>query len=496
MSFPLALQVCPPGGNRAAGSKLPVEFAGEGVNVKTWIKNAKIINAAESFRGDCLIEGEVIAAVGRDLSAIASDADRVVEAEGRWLLPGAIDVHCHLAMPFMGSVSKDDYETGTRAAVAGGTTAVIDFCIPGQDQTLADTLAVWDEKAAGKAYCDYSYHMAVTHWDDSVKKEIEEIFARGVTSFKVFTAYKGALMISDEEIFELMLTVRSLGGVVTAHAVNGDVLNSLATRFAAEGKLSPHYHPLCQPPVAEGEATGRILELGRLANQPAYIVHMTCTEAVEELARARGKGWAGYGETCPQYLLLDDSVYDLPNFEGAKYVLSPPIRKKHDQEALWGALANGIVQTVGTDHCTFDFHGQKDMGRDDFRKIPNGLNGLEERLSLLYTHGVAEGRITENRWVEVCCTNPAKLFGLYPKKGSIAPGADADLVLFDPNRKTVISAETHHSACDSNVYEGFELKGSPSQVYVRGHLSFDDGTFQGEKGRGRFLARTTAGGPL
>jgi dihydropyrimidinase len=399
-------------------------------------------------------------------------------------------------MPFMGTVSKDDFTTGTRAAVAGGTTSVVEFCLPAQGQPLLDALKVWNGKSEGHCYCDYSFHMAITHWSDSVQEEVKEVFERGITSFKVFTAYKGALMICDQEIFELMTVVRGLGGLVTAHAVNGDVLNSLATRFAAEGKLTPHYHPLCQPPTAEGEATGRILELGQLAGNPAYIVHMTCAEAVEELARARLKGWASYGETCPQYLLLDDSVYDLPNFEGAKYVLSPPIRKKYDQEVLWGALANGIVQVVGTDHCTFDFQGQKDMGRDDFRKIPNGLNGLEERLSLMYTYGVAKGRITENRWVEVCCTNPAKLFGLYPKKGVIAPGSDADMVLFDPNLSSTISAQTHHSACDSNVFEGFSLSGSPTHVFVRGHLSYEGGEFKGEKGRGKFLSRASAGGPL
>ena len=460
------------------------------------IKGARIVGAGESFQGDCLIDGEIIAAVGTDLSNFRDSVDKVINAEGKWLLPGAIDVHVHLEMPFMGTVSQDDYESGTKCAVAGGTTSLIDFCLPAQDQSLSDALAVWDAKAADKAYCDYSYHMAITHWDESIKEEVKQMHAHGITSFKVFTAYKGALMIPDDAIFELMQTVRELGGLVTAHAVNGDVLNILAAQFAEEGKLTTHYHSLCQPPVAEGESTGRILKLGQLAGQPAYIVHMTCGEAVEELSRARLKGWKSYGETCPQYLLLDASVYDLPNFEGAKYVLSPPIRKRQDQEALWGALANGIVQTVGTDHVTFNFQGQKDMGKDDFRKIPNGLNGLEERLSLLYTYGVAEGKITENRWVEVCCTNPAKLFGLYPQKGVIAPGSDADLVIFDPHKNSTISAQTHHSKCDSNVYEGFSLSGGPSQVFVRGHLSFEDGEFKGVKGRGRFLKRTTAGGPL
>lgn len=296
-------------------------------------------------------------------------------------------------------------------------------------------------------------------------------------------------MITDEEIFDLMLEVRQRGGLVTAHAVNGDVLNVLATRFAAEGKLTPHYHPLCQPPIAEGEATGRILELGNLADQPAYIVHMTCRESVEELTRARARGWESYGETCPQYLLLDDGLYDEPDFGGARYVLSPPLRKKHDQQALWAALSNGIIQTVGTDHCTFAFKGQKDMGKDDFRKIPNGLNGLQERMNLLYTHGVKRNRISMSRFVELTATNPAKLFGLYPRKGHLSPGADADVVIYDPDHRDVISAKNHESACDYNVFEGFEIEGAPSHVFVRGQLAYEYGQFFGKQGYGRFLER-------
>ncbi|MGE0491217.1 MAG: dihydropyrimidinase [Vulcanimicrobiota bacterium] len=455
--------------------------------MKILIQNGEIVNAAETFKADLLIDGEKIVAVGHNLPT--DGVDKIYDAKGKYVMPGGIDVHCHLAMPFMGTVSKDDFSTGTRCAVAGGTTSIIEFCLPAKGQSLKEALEVWDAKSKGLTYCDYSFHMAITDWNESIRSELDMCFERGITSFKVFTAYKGALMISDEAIFELMLEVRERGGLVTAHAVNGDVLNALATRFAAEGKLTPHYHPLCQPPYAEGEATGRILELGFLADQPAYIVHMTARESVEELARARTRGWESYGETCPQYLVLDDSVYDLPNFEGAKYVLSPPIRKQHDQEALWGALANGIIQTVGTDHCTFDFKGQKDMGRDDFRKIPNGLNGLEERMNVMYTYGVCRDRITINRMVEVCCTNPAKLFGLYPNKGTIAPGSDADVMIYDPSYRGTISAKTHHSAGDSNVYEGMAIEGRPSHVFVRGLLSFEEGKFIGQKGHGKFMSR-------
>lgn len=451
------------------------------------IQNGEIVTAADRFPADLLIEGETIAAIGRNLPS--EGTDRVYDARGKYVIPGGIDAHCHLELPFMGTVSRDDFFTGTRAAVAGGTTCLIDFCIPARGESMKSALETWDAKSQGKACCDYSYHMAVTSWGEERRQELDLAFERGITSFKVFMAYKGVLMLADDEIFDLMLEVKRRGGLVTAHAVNGDVLNVLAARYAAEGKLTPAYHPLCQPAVAEGEATGRFLELGGIAGQSACVVHMTAAQAVEELARARARGWASFGETCPQYLVLDDSLYNLPGFEGAKYVLSPPLRKRHDQEALWGALANGIVQTVGTDHCTFDFHGQKDMGRDDFRKIPNGFNGLEERLSVLYTHGVKKGRITLNRWVEVCCTNPAKMFNLYPRKGSLAVGSDADVVIWDPERRYTISARTHHSACDYNVYEGFEMEGGPSQVFVRGLLSYEEGRFVGTEGHGRFLSR-------
>ncbi|MEW6283614.1 MAG: dihydropyrimidinase [Candidatus Eremiobacterota bacterium] len=455
------------------------------------IKNGEVVTASDQFKADVLIDGEKVQAVGRNLQATA---DREYDATGHYVMPGGLDVHVHLAMPFMGTTSKDDFFTGSRAAIAGGTTSFIDFCIPSKGSSLKQALETWDAKC-GIACCDFSYHMAIVDWNESIMKELDLAFEHGITSYKVFTAYKGALMLTDEEIFRLMLEVRVRGGLVTAHAVNGDVLNVLAAKFGSEGKLTPHYHPLCQPGFAEGEATGRILELGYLADQPAYIVHMTAKEAVEELIRARSRGWASFGECCPQHLTLDDSLYDLPDFEGAKYVMSPPLRKKEDQTALWHALVNDIIQVVGTDHCTFDFKGQKDMGKDDFRKIPNGLNGIEERINVLFTHGVKKGRISMSRLVELCCTNPAKLFGLYPQKGHLSPGADADVVVYDPNKKGTISARTHHSACDTNVYEGMALEGAPSLVFVRGKLSFEKGKFCGEKGFGRYLKRP-AGRPM
>lgn len=461
--------------------------------MRTRIRNAEIVTASDQFRGDLLFENDKIVALGADLGS--ASADQTIDADGKFLIPGGIDVHVHLEMPFMGSVSKDDFTTGSKAAIADGTTSVIDFCIPKKGESLKSALEFWDAKTQPKAMVDHSYHMCIVDWNDSVRKELDYVFERGITSFKVFTAYKGALMISDEEIFDLMHEVRQRGGLVTAHAVNGDVLNVLATRFAAEGKLTPHYHPLCQPPYAEGEATGRVLELGRMADQPAYIVHMTCKEAVQELARARKRGWESYGEVCVQHLMLDMALYDLPDFEGAKYVMSPPLREQKDRDALWAALQNGIIQCVGTDHCTFDFKGQKDMGRDDFRKIPNGLNGIGERMSILYTHGVNTNRISLSRWVEVTSTNPAKMFGLYPTKGSLLPGSDADLVVWDPNIKETISAKTHHSACDTNVYEGMKIEGRPSHVFIRGTKVYENGSFLVQPGFGKFQKRP-AGRPM
>ncbi|HXE71840.1 MAG TPA: dihydropyrimidinase [Candidatus Nitrosotenuis sp.] len=456
------------------------------------ITNGEVVTASDRFQADVLIEGDKVVALGRDLPR---DGKQVFDASGKYVLPGFIDVHVHLALPFMGTVSKDDFVSGTRCALAGGTTSLIDFCIPARGQSLRQALEVWDAKAQGKALIDYSYHMAITDWNEEIRQELDMVFERGITSFKIFMAYKGVLMVTDDQIFELMGEVRKRGGLVTAHAVNGDVQAALSKQLAAEGKLSPRYHPAAQPSWAEGEASERFLTLGHLAGQPAYIVHMTCKEAVDALERARHLGWASFGEVCAQHLVLDDSLYELPDFEGGKYVMSPPLRKKHDQEALWNALDKGIIQVVGTDHCTFDFKGQKDMGRHDFRLIPNGLNGLEERVNLLHTRGVLEGRITLNRWVEVAATNPAKMFGLYPQKGHLSPGADADVVIYDPTLRHTVSASHHQSAADYNVYEGMQMVGRPTHVFVRGVLSYENGKVLASPGQGKFLSRQP-GGPL
>lgn len=452
------------------------------------IRNADIVTATDTRRADVRVEGETIAAVAEVLSP--ESGDEVVDGSDQLLIPGGIDPHVHMALPFMGTVSIDDFESGTIAAIMGGTTGLVDFAIPAKGDSLLDTLDVWYEKSNGEAAHDYTFHMAVVDWDDRIEREIPQVVAdHGITSFKIFMAYKGVLGVDDEQTFRILEATRAAGGFVNVHAVNGDIQLMLADRFAERGDTGTRFHALAQPPRAEGEATGRVIDLGAIADQQVYVVHVTCDDAVERIAAARSRGEPVWGETCPQYLLLDDSAYDLPDFEGAKYVLSPPLRKKEDQEALWAALASDDISVVGTDHCAFNFADQKQMGREDFRLIPNGFMGLQERLPLLFTHGVGKGRISTERWVELCCTNPAKIFGMYPRKGAIEVGSDADLVLWDPGATNTISAESHFSRCDYNVYEGFETVGAPTRVWVRGELAAADGEFVGTVGRGRFVKR-------
>jgi dihydropyrimidinase len=457
----------------------------------TVIRNADIVTATETRRADVRIEGERVAAIGEDL---AQSGDELVDGSDQLLIPGGIDPHVHMALPFMGTVSIDDFESGSIAGVMGGTTCLIDFAIPAKGESLLETLDAWYEKSYGKAVHDYTFHMAVVDWDERIESEIPRVVKdHGITSFKIFMAYKGVLGVDDEQTFHILEATRDAGGIVTVHAVNGDVQLLLADRFAERGDTGTRYHALAQPARAEGEAAGRVIDLAAIAGQTVYIVHTTCDDAIERISSARGRGESVWGETCTQYLLLDDSLYDLSDFEGAKYVLSPPLRKKADQEALWKALVDDDISVVGTDHCAFNFEGQKDMGKEDFRMIPNGFMGLEERMVLLYTHGVAAGRISVNRWVEVCATNAARIFGLYPRKGTIEVGSDADLVLWDPSASGTISARTHHSRCDYNVYEGFETTGAPTRVWVRGSLVSSDGEFVGTVGRGEFLKRKPSG---
>ena len=457
------------------------------------IKNGTVVNADGEFKADVYVDDAgTIRDIGTDLEKVrvtGRGRDTVVDASGQYVFPGGIDAHTHMELPFMGTTSADNFENGTIAGVCGGTTGIIDFVIPVKKQGLLDALGQWDEKARGKAVADYAFHMAVVDWNEQIAREIPEVVRRGISSFKTFTAYKGALMLDDEQLFRVMLAAREEKSIVTIHAVNGDVLATLAERFAKEGKLSPAYHPQCQPPEAEGEATFRAIQLSRIAGIPLYVVHVTCDDSLTQIHRANGEGTEVYAETCIQYLLLDDSLYEKPNFEGAKYVLSPPLRKKEDQEALWKGIQRGHVHTLATDHCPFHFGSQKTMGKDDFRKIPNGLPGVEERISLLYTYGVAEGKISWSQLVDVCSTRPAQIFNMYPKKGAVAVGADADLVVYDPSYETTFSAKTHKSKVDYSCYEGWKRRGRPSHVFVRGKLVARDGEFVGERGFGKFVER-------
>jgi dihydropyrimidinase len=452
------------------------------------VKNGEIITATERFVGDVYCADGKIVAVGVGLEKQRSD-DTVIDASGQLILPGGVDAHVHMELPFMGTESSDDFETGTAAGVAGGTTSIIDFVIPNRNQPLLDGLAQWHEKAR-KAVADYAFHMAVTWFGDKTVSEMQTcVREKGIPSFKTFMAYKGAIGVDDTELISVMETAKSLGALVTAHCEHGDAVVALQQRFLKQGKTHARYHAQSRPAPVEGEATNRAIMLARLTGEPIYIVHVTCKDALDAIAEARRRGQFVLAETCPQYLLLDDSVYEKPNFEGAAYVMSPPIRPKGHQEALWAGIAAGLIQTVATDHCPFHQIGQKEMGKDDFTKIPNGAAGIENRLSLLWTYGVLENRIDVHRFVDLFATQPAKIFGLYPRKGSIVPGGDADIVVFDPAATHTISAKTHHHRCDRSIFEGFEVKGRASHVIVNGRVQWMDGKLDVQRGAGRYLPR-------
>lgn len=452
------------------------------------IKNGDIITATERFTADVYCADGKIVAVGAGLEK-KSASDQVIDASGQLVLPGGVDAHVHMELPFMGTESSDDFETGTAAGVAGGTTSIIDFVIPNRNQPLLDGLAQWREKAK-KAVADYAFHMAVTWYGDKTQSEMEAcVREHGIPSFKTFMAYKGAIGVDDTELIHVMETAKELGALVTCHCEHGDAVVSLQKKFIKEGKTHPRYHAQSRPPIIEGEATNRAIVLARMTGEPVYIVHLTCKEALDAVREARARGQMVMAETCPQYLLLDDSVYEKENFEGAAYVMSPPIRPKGHQDALWAGLSSGLIQTVATDHCPFHNVGQKDMGKSDFTKIPNGAAGIENRLGLLWTYGVLENRIDVHKFVDLFATQPAKIFGLYPRKGSITPGGDADLVVFDPSAKQTISAKTHHHRCDRNIFEGFEVKGKASHVIVNGRVQFKDGKLDVQRGAGRYLPR-------
>lgn len=449
------------------------------------IKNGRIVTAEADFVGDIFISGETIQALGQDLSY---PADQVIDARNKLVFPGGIDPHVHLDMPFMGTFSSDDYTTGTSAALHGGTTMVIDFILQTQGDTLHNALKVWQKKSKNKACGDYSYHMAVTDFNEHTRKEIGDLIQNeGITSFKTFMAYKGALMIDDNQMVGLMQEVKKQGGMVTVHATNGDMIDHLIAQHRQEGKLSPLYHYLSQPEITEAEASGRFTDMAYYTDVPAYIVHLTCEGALNAVKKACYRNQKVFVETCIQYLLLDASLYE-KGFEGAKWVMSPPLRQKKDQEALWAGINQGLVQVLGTDHCPFNWD-QKKMGENDFSKIPNGHPALEHRMELLYSEGVAKGRISLNTYVAVTATNAAKIFGIHPRKGCLAPGSDADVVIFDPLKKHVLSAKTHHHRCDYSAYEGWEVTGKCETVLLRGQVAVDSGKLMVTPGSGKFIKR-------
>nr|NQU92596.1 dihydropyrimidinase [Bacteroidota bacterium] len=451
------------------------------------IKNGKIITASDEYFADIFIEGETIKAIGQNLEV---GTGRVIDASGKLIFPGGIDPHVHLDMPFMGAFSSDDHETGTRAALFGGTTMVIDYAIQSRGGSLHDALETWKGRAHGKAYGDYSFHIAVTDYNDRVKDELKEMIEKeGITSFKTFMAYKGALMIDDLQMIGIMNEVKKYGGLVAVHATNGDMIDYLVNKHKSENKLTPWYHYLSQPEITETEASGRFVDLAFMTDVKSYIVHMTCEGALNKVRDATKRNQKVLVETCPQYLLLDASVYQ-DGFNSAKWVMSPPIREKKDRETLWAGIDQGLVQTVGTDHCPFMWR-DKLKGEHDFTLIPNGAPGLEHRIELMFSEGVKKERISMNKFVEVTSTNVAKIFGLFPQKGTIAVGSDADIVIFDPGEEHTISAKTHHHRCDYSAYEGWKVTGKVKTVLLRGEVAIDDDKVWIEKGYGKFLKRGT-----
>jgi dihydropyrimidinase len=458
------------------------------------IKGGRVITAADDYVGDVFIDDERISLIGESLDV---SADKVIDASGKYVLPGCIDPHTHLDMPFGGTVTIDDVESGQTSAAFGGTTCHVDFVIQPQATSFTDALAEWKSKADGKQVIDMGYHMAVTDLHDGgTLEELASLPDQGVTSYKLFMAYKGALMVDDETLFKTMEVAADTGALVMVHAENGDAIDVLVKRALADGHTEPHWHALTRPPETEGEATNRAIQLARVAGAPLYVVHVSCAESVEPIRIAREKGWNIWGETCTQYFFVDYTFLERPSFEGAKYVYTPPPRDKANQDVLWNAVRTDVLSAISTDHCAFNWDDQKTLGKDDFSKIPNGGPGIENRLQMIHHFGVREGRISLNRMVELLATNPAKLFGLYPRKGTVAVGSDGDVVVFDPEKRVTLSASTHHSKVDYNLFEGTEVQGSPEVVLLRGNVLVEGDELVARPGIGEFVKRAKFGEEL
>jgi dihydropyrimidinase len=451
------------------------------------IKNADIVTSSDRYTADIYCENETISAIGKNLSA--PPGTETIDAAGKLVFPGFIDPHTHIYLPFMGTYAKDDYTSASQAALVGGTTTIIEMICPSRKEEPLEAFELWKSKGEGKSACDFTFHMGVTRFDPAAESQLREIVKRGLSSFKIFLAYKGAFGIDDTELYHTLKLAKSLGVITTAHCENDTAILERQRELLAAGKTGPEYHHESRPPMIEAEGVHHLMTFAAMHDASVYIVHTSCEEAVKEAAAAKFRGTKVWIETLIQYLLLDKTWAEKPNFEGAKYVMSPPLRDKKNQKILWDGLASGLISTLATDHAPFDFATQKPMGKDDFTKIPNGIPSIEDRVNLFYTHGPAKDRISLHRFVDAASTQSAKLFGLFPRKGTIALGADADLVVFDPNYRGKLSVKTQRQAVDYNAFEGMEITGRPSVVTVRGKVAVREGKFIGEATRGKFLKR-------
>jgi dihydropyrimidinase len=453
--------------------------------MKTLIKNGRIVTAVDDYRADILIEDEQVSLIGKTLEM---EADKVVNAAGKLVIPGGIDPHTHMELPFGGTESSDDFFTGTRAAAFGGTTTIIDFAVQNKGESMLAGADKWHQKAEGKAVIDYGFHLITTDFEDSHKPEMFKLIDEGITSFKLFMAYPGVFLSDDATIFRAMSATGERGGLVCMHAENGIVINEIIKRFKEQGRLAPKYHALTRPTVAEAEGVHRAIALAEMAETPVYIVHLSCSDALNQVRQARDRGIPAFAETCPQYLFLSIDDYG-EGFEGAKYVMTPPLRERHNHADLWNGLKMDDLQVISTDHCPFCMKEQKELGRDDFSLIPNGAPGVEYRMELIYNGGVLENNISLNRFVELTSTAAAKMFGMFPKKGTIAVGSDADIVIFDTEKEHTLTLEAQHMNVDYCAYEGKKIKGKVETVLSRGRVVIEKGECLVEKGSGQFVKR-------
>jgi dihydropyrimidinase len=451
------------------------------------IKNGEIITASQRYTSDIWCENETITRIERHIQP--PPGAEVIDATGKFVFPGFIDPHVHIHLPFMGTFAKDTHETASKAALIGGTTTFIEMICPARSETPLEAFELWLGKAQGQSACDFTFHIGVTRYDVEAEKQFKEIVKRGISSFKIFLAYKGAFGVTDEELYQTLRLAKQLGVITTAHCENADLVLELQKKLLAEGKTGPEWHHESRPPLVEAEGVHHLMTFAKLLDAHVYVVHTSCEEAVREAVRARLQGVKVWLETLIQYLVTDKTFAERPNFEGAKYVMSPPLRERRNQEFLWNALRDGLVSTLATDHAPFDFATQKRMGEKDFTKIPNGIPSLEDRINLFYTCGVNRGRLDLHRFVDTASTQAARLFGLFPRKGAIQPGSDADLVVYDPNYRGTLSVKTQAMNVDYNPFEGMSIEGRPSAVTVRGQLAVREGKFVGQFGRGRLLQR-------